>query len=119
MDILYVAVLFLHFVSWALILGGWLATIRTPGLYAGIPHAALTALVTGVLLVGIAEMQDLTVNHMKIGVKLLITVIIVVLAFVAKKKADQASPPLINTIGALTVLNIALALFWTGGKHFI
>lgn len=116
MNFLYVALLFLHLVSWAIVLGGWIATIKKPGLYKGIPHAALTALVTGVLMVGIAEMGDGTVNHMKIGIKLLINLVVVVLAFRARKAGDDAPRALITTIGVLTVVNIALALFW-GGRH--
>lgn len=116
MDFLYVALLFLHLVSWAIIVGAWIATMKKPGLYKGIPHAALTALVTGILMVGIAEMGDADINHMKIGIKLLINVVVVVLAFMAKKKGDDAPRGLITSIGALTVLNIVIALF-VSGRH--
>lgn len=116
MDILYVALLFLHLVSWAIILGGWLATMKKPGLYAGIPHAALTALVTGILMVGVAEMNGADMDHMKIGIKLLVNLVIVVLAFMAKKKGDDAPKGLVTSIGALTVVNILIALF-VSGRH--
>lgn len=118
MEFLYNLMLFLHLVSWAIILGGWIATMKKPGLYAGIPHAALTALVTGILMVGLSEMNDGSPNHMKIGIKLLITVAVVVLAFMAKKKGDDAPRSWITAIGALTVVNIAIALFWSG-RHII
>lgn len=115
MDFVYQALLFLHLLSWAIILGGWIATMKKPGLYRGIPHAALTALLTGLLMVGVAEMgSDADVNHMKIGIKTLVTVVVVVLAFRAKKQGDNAPRGLINTIGGLTVLNIALAIFFAG-----
>jgi hypothetical protein len=114
MDTLYVALLFLHLVSWAIVLGAWIATIKKPGLYVGIPHAALSALVTGLLMVGIAEMGDGDVNHMKIGIKLVINLAIVVLAFAAKKKGEDAPRALITSIGALAVVNILIALFVSG-----
>ncbi|WP_029068886.1 hypothetical protein [Jonesia quinghaiensis] len=115
MDVVYQALLFLHLLSWAIILGGWIATMRKPGLYRGVPHAALTALVTGLLMVGVAEMgSDAELNHMKIGIKTLITVVIVVLAFRAKKQGDNAPRALITSIGVLTVVNVALAIFFAG-----
>lgn len=117
MDFLYVALLFIHLVAWAIVLGGWIATMNKPGLYVGIPHAALTALITGILMVGVAEMGDAQLNHMKIGVKLLVNLVVVVLAFRAKKLGDDAPKGLITSVGALTVLNIAIALFWSG-RHF-
>lgn len=116
MDFLYVALLFLHLVSWAIILGAWIATMKKPGLYKGIPHAALTAFVTGVLMVGVAEMGGADMNHMKIGIKLLISLVIVVLAFVAKKKGEEAPRALITSIGVLTVINVLIALF-VSGRH--
>ena len=117
MDFLYNVFLFLHLVAWAIILGGWIATMRKPGLYKGIPHAALTALVTGLLMVGVAEMSDGHVNNTKIGIKLVITLVIVILAFKGKKMGERAPRALVMSIGALTVVNILIALFFSG-RHF-
>jgi len=116
MNYVYVALLFLHLLSWAIIVGGWIATLKKPGLYAGVPHAALTALVTGILMVGVTEMQGDGghINYAKIIVKLVVNLVVVVLAFRAKKLGDEAPRPLIMSVGALTVLNILLALFWSG-----
>ena len=114
MDFLYNAILFVHILCWAFMLGSWAATMKQPGLPKGFPHAALTALVTGAILMGLKIMDDADINHMKLGIKMLINLVIVVLAFMAQKKGDQASKALVNTVGGLTVLHIVIALFVSG-----
>lgn len=114
MDFLYTSMLLIHILCWAFMLGGWLATMKKPGLVKGFPHAAATALVTGVIMMGLKIMDDADINHMKLGIKLLINLVIVVLAFMAQKKADDAPKGLITAIGGLTVLNIIIALFVSG-----
>lgn len=116
MDFLYNVFLLIHILCWAFMLGGWLVTMKKPGLLKGFPHAALTALVTGIVMVALKEMADgdAQINHMKIGIKLLINLVIVVLAFRAQKKGADAPAGLITTIGGLTVINIVVALFVSG-----
>lgn len=117
MEFLYNVLAVLHFVGWAIVLGGYLASLRSPGLYKGVFHGALTALLAGALMVGVAEMGDLySPDHLKIGLKLGIALVIAVLAFVAhrqgKKNADGAvAPGLKHAIGALTLVNIVVAVF--------
>ena len=76
-------------------------------------HGALTQLVTGVLLVGIAESGavDEELNMTKIAVKLVVVLIITVLAFVGRKK-PMPQTGMWAAIGALTLLNVVLAVFW-------
>ncbi len=123
MELLYNVFAFLHFVGWAIVLGGYLATLRAPGLYRGVFHGAATALVAGVLMVGVAEMGDLWADGgpsmAKIGVKLTVALVIAVLAFLAKRqgaKGDNGTGPVVpglkHTIGALTLVNIGVAVFW-------
>lgn len=123
MEFLYHVFVALHFVGWAIVLGGYIASIKGPGLYRGVFHGALTALVAGVLMVGIAEMGDLWADGgpsmAKIGVKLVIALIIAVLAFVAKRQGSKGdngtgavAPGLKHSIGALTLVNILVAVFW-------
>ncbi|MCA5892572.1 hypothetical protein LEP48_04285 [Isoptericola sp. NEAU-Y5] len=123
MEILYNALLVLHFLGWAIVLGGYIASITSPGLYRGVFHGAATALVAGVLMVGVAEMSDLWgdggPSMAKIGVKLTIALIITVLAFVAKRQGSKGdngtgavAPGLKHSIGALTLVNILIAVFW-------
>lgn len=119
MEFLYNVFVALHFVGWAIVLGGYLASLRSPGLYKGVFHGALTALVAGVLMVGIREMGDFApeLDMAKIGVKLVVALVVAVLAFVAKRQGDRASdgavaPGVKHAIGGLTLLNILVAVFW-------
>ncbi|GAB3096923.1 hypothetical protein [Isoptericola nanjingensis] len=123
MEFLYHVFVALHFVGWAIVLGGYIASIKSPGLYRGVFHGAATALVAGILMVGIAEMGDLWADGgpsmAKIGVKLVIALIIAVLAFVAKRQGSKGdngtgavAPGLKHSIGALTLVNILVAVFW-------
>ncbi|MGV8970393.1 MAG: hypothetical protein ACOH1J_08085 [Microbacteriaceae bacterium] len=118
MEILHNSLLVLHFIGLASLLGGFLvqmSSLRTKSavINPAILHGALTQLVTGLLLVGVAEMarDEDALNYPKIGVKLAVVVVIYVLALVNRKKSSVATP-IIGAIGGLTILNIILAVFW-------
>lgn len=115
MEFIYHVFTVLHFVGWAIVLGGFFASMRTPGLSKGVFHGAATAAVAGILMVGVAEMgglwDDGGPSMTKIAIKLTIALIIAVLAFFAVKKGDKVSPALKNSIGALTLVNIIVAVF--------
>lgn len=54
-------------------------------------------------------------NHMKIGIKLLVAVVILVLAIVGLKKEKQnpgSTGALAHTIGGLGILNVIIAVLW-------
>lgn len=110
MEILRNVVLVLHFLGFAAILAGFLSQTRATEkkIDAGVLHGAWTQLVTGVVLTGIAGADA---NHTKVGVKLAVLVAIVVLALWGRRR------PAVPTgawaaIGALTVLNVVVAVFW-------
>ena len=115
MEFLYHVLVVLHFVGWAIVLGGYFASMRTPALSKGVFHGAATAAVAGILMVGVAEMgglwDDGGPSMTKIGIKLVISLVIAVLAFLAVKKGDKVSPALKHSIGALTLVNIIVAVF--------
>lgn len=114
MEFLYNVFTVLHFVGWALVLGGYLASLRTPGLYKGVFHGAATALVAGIVMVGLAEMGDFLpydLDMTKIGIKLAIALVIAVLAFLAKRKGDDVAPGLKHAVGGLVLVNIIVAVF--------
>lgn len=114
MDFFYNLLLVLHLVGWAIVLGGYIATIRQPGVYRGTFHGAATALVTGVLMVGLAESVDSLdkdPSMVKIGIKLVIALVVTVLALVAKKRGDAVAPAVKHTIGGLTLVNVVIAVF--------
>ena len=115
MDILHSFLVFLHILGAAIIVGLWFARIKNPTVLPGQFHGALLQLVTGLALVAVNEMGDGDVNHMKVGIKLLIALVIAVLAFIGQrryKKDEKVSAGLANSVGILTTVNIALATMW-------
>ena len=115
MDFLHSFLVFLHILGAGIIVGIWVAKIKNPTVMPGQFHAALLQLVTGILLVGLNEMGDGDVNHIKIAVKLTIALVIAVLAFIGQRKYKKDQPVygvLANGVGILTVVNVALATMW-------
>jgi hypothetical protein len=117
--ILYNILVVLHFIGLASVVGGFLVQMKSPdkGVNPAMLHGALTQLVTGLLLVGIVEMglylpyEGYTIDNAKIGVKLLITVIVTVLAFVGRRRTGP-QVGLWGAIGGLSIANIVIAVFW-------
>jgi len=114
MDFLEHTLVVLHFIGLASLLGGFLVQMKASPRVVNnaMVHGIITQLVTGVLLVGIAESDDAPVDHAKIGVKLTVAVIVAVLVF-ANRKRDVLSTGAWALIGGLTIANIVVAVFWT------
>jgi hypothetical protein len=79
-------------------------------------HGAWTAFATGLLLVGLAEYRvamgaDFEVNHIKIGVKTVVVLIILILVM-ANRKKESVKAPVFGAVGGLTLTNVILAVFW-------
>jgi len=74
-------------------------------------NGSFTLLITGLALVALEEVGAEPVNHVKIAIKLLITLVIVVL--VAKNRKFATIPRgLWGLIGGLTIANAAVAVLW-------
>jgi predicted membrane protein len=111
----------LHLVGMAALLGGFLVQIKavrakTAEILPAMVHGAWTSLLTGLLLVGVREWElgmgggeDL--DHAKIAIKTVVVLIVVVLVMINRKK-KPVSGSVLGTIGALTFLNVVLAVFW-------
>lgn len=115
MDFVHSLVLFLHFVGTAALLGGWLATFRNPTVLQWQHIGAWIQLITGVALVGLLEMGDGQVNHIKIAVKLVVLIAVLVAAIIGRRKIAKDQPVstgLAHAVGGLTLVNVALAVFW-------
>jgi hypothetical protein len=102
-----------HLLGMAAIIGSAVFVARgvaTPALVWG----ARAQLVTGLLLVGLAEMGDGDLNHAKVGVKLLVAIAVAACAEIAAAKAKKgdARPQLVTAAGALALLNTAIAVLW-------
>lgn len=120
MEFLYNVFTVLHFVGWAIVLGAIAVSVRGRGLSTGVFHGAATALVSGILMVGVAEMgglwDDGGPSMAKIGVKLAVALVVAVLAFLANRQAKKApdgavAPALKISIGVLVLVNIVVAVF--------
>lgn len=113
MEFLEHTLVVLHFIGLASLLGGFLVQIKTSPrvVNSAMVHGIITQLVTGILLVGIAESDDAPVDHAKIAVKLTVAVIVAVLVF-ANRKRDVLSTGAWALIGGLTIANIVVAVFW-------
>jgi hypothetical protein len=102
-----------HLIGFAALFGGFLIQIRSkePEVNASMLNGSFTLLITGVALVALEEIGPGTVNHVEIAIKLLITAAIVVL--VAKNRKFATIPRgLWGLIGALTIVNAAVAVLW-------
>jgi predicted membrane protein len=111
----------LHLVGMASVLGGFLTQMKAMAKKAAriVPamvHGAWTALITGILLVGVAQWRigmgaNFEVDHTKIAVKSIIAAVILVLVIINRKK-DSVATPIFGAIGALTLSNLVLAVIW-------
>ena len=76
----------------------------------GVLHAGLTALITGVVMVGLHDSvkPDEELNHTKVGIKFLVLVVILALGYKNVKKPELPKNVWLTMTG-LTVLNIIIA----------
>lgn len=119
MDFLYTFLVFLHIVGAAALLGGWLATFKAPTVGYWQHVGAWVQLITGLLLVGLAEMtagdDGAGINHLKIGIKLVVLIAILITAVFGRRKVtrgESVSTGVAHSVGGLTLVNIAIAVFW-------
>ena len=76
----------------------------------GVLHAGLTALIAGVVMVGLhnSVKPDEELNHTKVGIKLLVLVVILALGYKNVKKPELPKNVWLTMTG-LTILNIVIA----------
>ena len=115
MEFIYNVLLVLHFVGLALLLGAFLVQVRDPEkkVTRWMFDGALTQLVTGVAMVGLASggaLEGEKPNNAVVGIKLLIVVVITIIAFIGKRKTGPQTG-LWALIGLLTLVNIIVAVF--------
>lgn len=115
MNAIYYTAFAIHIICVIAILGALLSQVKKSEkkLNPGVLHAALTALVAGLVMVGLFTKvhPDEVLNHTKFGVKGLVIAVILWLGYSNVKK-----PALKNSVWAamlgLTVLNVLIASFW-------
>ncbi|MFI1649430.1 hypothetical protein OG373_16465 [Streptomyces avidinii] len=116
MDVLINVFVGLHIIGIASLLGGFLTQMKamsagTARFTPAMLHGALTMLVTGVVLVGLNQMDGNPVNNIKVGVKLAILFVILCLVYV-KRDDEHVDKALFGAVGGLTVINIFIAVLW-------
>lgn len=80
----------------------------------GVVHATLTALIAGVVMVGLfAKVNpDEVLNHTKFGIKGLVVAVLLTLGYKNVKKTELSKNTWLAMLG-LTVLNILIASLWS------
>ncbi|NBM19404.1 hypothetical protein [Streptomyces sp. GC420] len=117
MDVLINVFVGLHIVGIAALLGGFLTQMKAMGagtarFVPAMLHGALTMLITGVALVGLNQAEDRTVDNVKIGVKLAVLFVILVLVYL-KRDEEKVGKGVFAAVGGLTLTNIFIAVLWT------
>jgi hypothetical protein len=117
MDLVYDIVVALHLLGMAAIVGGWIAVRSGRTVIAPIVWGARAQLVTGLVLVGLAEAvkdDDHVVNNAKIGVKLVIALGVLAAAEVgrARGRKGRDTGPLLDIAGGGAVVNVLVAAIW-------
>ncbi len=115
MDTLRLILLFVHLLGFAALFGGLLAQSKNADkvVNGAMRDGAGTAFVAGLALVGVLEAGDGDVNHMKVGVKLLIGLVILALVMANIRKPKIPDGLYWGLVG-LTVVNVGVAIFWSG-----
>lgn len=113
MNALRIAILVLHFVGLAAIIGPAFEQLKsaTKKITKTMVWGARAQVVTGVILVGLAYANDIAVDNGKISVKLVIALAI---AAVAEMTAKRTNAPkwAYWAVSGLTLLNIIVAVAW-------
>lgn len=113
MDTVRDVLVFVHLIGFAALFGGAFVQVRdaVTVVNAAMLHGSLTQVVSGILLVGVIEGQDDDLDQVKIAVKFAVGLVVAVLCWVNRRK-DSVPRGLFYGITLLTVLNVAVAVFW-------
>jgi len=129
MDSVRDVVLITHFVGLAMIIGPFLIQMRAHSGYAfnWVLAGGVTQLVSGLVLTGLAEMRlagndELSLDHTKIAVKLVLALIIFAVALIGwlrQRRMDSGESqrsllPFLHTAGALAIIEVVIAVWWPG-----
>ena len=115
MEFVKPVLVFIHLLGMAAIVGGYFAGLSNSPkrLTAGITHGTLLQFLTGVLLVGLAEMASETgdeLRYVRFGIKISVAAVILLLAWPRRKDVSIAANTY-HAIGVLALLNVAVAVF--------
>ena len=115
METVRLVLLFVHILGWAALFGGLAVQARDEPkrVNAAMRDGVGTAFLSGLALVGVIQGGDLAdVNNAKIGVKLAIGLVLLVLVM-ANMRKPRIPQGLWAGLLVLTAVNIAVAVFWS------
>jgi hypothetical protein len=119
MTFVYDLVVVLHLLGMAALVGGWLATSRGVGATDVMVWGARAQVLTGLVLVGLAESVDSLdkdLDMAKIGVKLAVAVAAAACIEIARGRSRRLggdARALVTAAGVLGVLNVLVAVLWS------
>ena len=119
METLRLILLIVHILGFSALIGGLLAQAGTgeKKVNAAMRDGIGTAFVAGLALVGVLESGDDPVNHAKVGVKLLIGLVVLILVM-ANARKTSIPQGLWAGLLALSVLNVCVAVLWSSVHTF-
>jgi hypothetical protein len=114
METVRLLLLVVHILGFSALIGGLLVQLgpEAKKVNGAIRDGAGTAFLAGLLLVGVLEAGDTEVNHAKIGVKLVIGLVVLVLVM-ANLKKPSIPKGLFYGLLALAVANVCIAVLWS------
>lgn len=114
METFRLILLVIHILGFAALIGGLLAQSGAPYkmVNSAMRDGVGTAFVAGLALVGVLEAGDETVNRAKVGVKLLIGLVLLVLVM-ANVRKEQIPRGLWVGLLVLSVANVCVAVLWS------
>lgn len=115
--VVYNAVLFLHFIGMAMLVGGFLAQMSAkPRLVTQwMRDGALTQLITGLALAGMAGSKvgtESVFNPASIATKLVIALVVAGICLYGQRQDADKQQPLWAAAGGLAIVNVLVAVFW-------
>ena len=118
MEIARHVLLILHILGFAALIGGLLAQVKAPvkQITGPVRDGAGTAFLAGLLLVGILEAGDGTVDHAKVAVKFTIGLIVLVLVM-ANLRKPRIPEGLFYGVLTLSVVNVGVAVLWASAHR--
>lgn len=113
MDLVRDVLLVIHLLGMGALFGGALVQLRDHEVVvnSAMLNGALTQVVSGLLLVGVLEGQDESVDHTKLAVKLAVALVVAVLCW-ANRSRERLPRGIFLAILLLTVTNVVVAVLW-------